>query len=469
MHTKLVRFMAGTPAHMKLRWASSRVLQAAVWSTIFFAVGQILRFASNIVISRLLSPEMFGVMAIVMIIQSALVMACDIGLLPLVMRSERAENSDFLNTLWTVQILRGFAIFGLGILASALLFTGQQFDWFPVGSALRDARLPLVLVVTLFTAVIVGLQSTSILLAYRRMDLRILSIVELTAQVAGIVAMIAVSWVTRSIWGLVAASIVSSAVNAVLSHTSMPGAPNRLAWDRSTLTEISRSGRWVALASVASIAALNADRIFMSGTVDATQLGLYTIALNIVFLIDLVGQRLVGAVVQPDLSDVARRDVSAVAARLLRYRWLSDSGFLFMAGWLYSIAPTLVATIFDSRYAGAGFALQILSCLLIFYRYQIFGAAYMAIGRPALFAKVNTIRLISLVVLLPLGYQLSGFNGILLAVAIHMVPSILYIYHTNIKLGFNSLFLEISVLAFWFLGYIVGGAMQHAISPLLRG
>jgi O-antigen/teichoic acid export membrane protein len=72
-----------------------------------FGGNNALRLGSNLILTRLLFPEAFGLMALVQVFLTGLQMFSDFGLQASVIRSSPRRGSGFLHTAWTVQILRG--------------------------------------------------------------------------------------------------------------------------------------------------------------------------------------------------------------------------------------------------------------------------------------------------------------------------------------------------------------------------
>ena len=70
----------------------------------------VIRFGSNLVMTRLLVPQMFGVMAIATVIMVGLAMFSDLGLRQSIVQSRRGSDPVFLNTAWSVQIVRGLIL-----------------------------------------------------------------------------------------------------------------------------------------------------------------------------------------------------------------------------------------------------------------------------------------------------------------------------------------------------------------------
>src|SRR4026208_1145233 len=104
-----------------------RVFRATAWSSAGYGFSQALRLGSSLVMTRLLLPEMFGVMAIAMLVSVGLALFSDVGLKPSVIQSQRGGEPNFLNTVWTTQIFRGFLLWTCALLISfAIVFVQHQ-------------------------------------------------------------------------------------------------------------------------------------------------------------------------------------------------------------------------------------------------------------------------------------------------------------------------------------------------------
>jgi len=84
-----------------------RVIRAGLWSLAGFGLNYLIRFGSNLLMTRLLMPEMFGLMSIATTVMIGLTMFSDVGLKQFIVQHSRGNESAYLNTAWIVQILRG--------------------------------------------------------------------------------------------------------------------------------------------------------------------------------------------------------------------------------------------------------------------------------------------------------------------------------------------------------------------------
>ena len=118
-----------------------------------------LRFGSNLLVTRLLVPKMFGVMAIAMLVIIGLAMFSDLGLKPSVVHSRRGNDPVFLNTAWVTRILRGMLLWLFALFASLLIYYANRIGIVPKGTAYADPILPFVVAILSVTAVTSGFES----------------------------------------------------------------------------------------------------------------------------------------------------------------------------------------------------------------------------------------------------------------------------------------------------------------------
>ncbi|GAB1360936.1 hypothetical protein MASR1M32_01720 [Rhodobacter sp.] len=85
----------------------ARALRGSALTAGSYAVTQALRLASNLILTRLLFPEAFGLMALVSVVLVGLQMFSDTGIGPAISRSPRGDEPAFLDTAWTVNVARG--------------------------------------------------------------------------------------------------------------------------------------------------------------------------------------------------------------------------------------------------------------------------------------------------------------------------------------------------------------------------
>ncbi|MEM9567949.1 MAG: oligosaccharide flippase family protein, partial [Cyanobacteria bacterium P01_E01_bin.34] len=88
----------------------STAVRGVLWTVAAFGSQQVLRFASNLILTRLLIPEFFGLMALVNSLRLGLELFSDVGIGQNIIQSPRGEDPLFLNTAWSIQIIRGILL-----------------------------------------------------------------------------------------------------------------------------------------------------------------------------------------------------------------------------------------------------------------------------------------------------------------------------------------------------------------------
>ena len=128
-------------------------------------------FGNNLILTRLLIPEYFGLMSLVTTFRIGLELFSDIGIGQNIVNSKRGDDPTFLNTAWTLQVIRGFVIWIICI-----------FLAFPAAKFYNEPRLTGLIPIVVFYSVLDGFTSTSIHSLHRRMELGKLSLYELILQ-----------------------------------------------------------------------------------------------------------------------------------------------------------------------------------------------------------------------------------------------------------------------------------------------
>jgi O-antigen/teichoic acid export membrane protein len=438
-----------------------RALRAGGWSFAGHGLSQFVRLAGNLVMTRLLAPEMFGVMAIATVVITILGMMSDLGLRHHIVHSERGNDPVFLDTAWVVQIARGLILWAVAALISFALYLANLSGITAPQSVYASPELPLVIAVNSLGAVILSFQSTKIAGAHRQFAQRRLVQIELIGQLAGLAAMVGAGVATHSVWAIVVGGLVGVLTSTVLSHVWLSGHPNRFRWDRAALHELVHFGKWLFISSSMTVLAFNGDRLLLGGFVNAETLGLYAIAVLITGALEGSLGKVFEAVALPALSEVARTNPSRLRDVYYKLRQPLDVLMLFLAGLLFVAGQAVIDILYDPRYSAAGGMLQILALSFITTRYAIAYQIYIAVGKPWYLATINAVRCISLFTLVPILFYTAGTQAAIWAIALHGLAMVPFIYAFNARLGMNDTTRELLVLLAFPMGYLCGWAVNQ--------
>jgi len=349
----------------------------------------------------------------------------------------------------------------LVVLAKSVGLTPEQ-------SVYADPRLPPIIAILSFTAVISGFGSTKVSEANRRLALGRLALVSITAQLASLLLMFGWVYFDRSIWGLVFGNLCSSLAVTILSHLYLPGTPNRWQWDSSAFHEIFHFGKWIFVSSILGFLAANGDRLLLGGLIGPSALGLYAIAFQICSAVEQVPERLIGGVSFPALSEVARERPASLRTSYYRIHLLVASFAYFFTGVLMVSGQSLIGVLYDPRYAEAGWMLEVLATALLAVPIRLAHQCFMALGNPRLNSEILAARLVALFVALPLGFNFHGLSGALWGLVCSQFLSVPMTIWYSVRYGLFDLRRELLLLPIAAVGAGVGAALAFAIA-YLRG
>jgi O-antigen/teichoic acid export membrane protein len=83
------------------------ILTGAFWTVGAFGLSQGLRLGTNIVLAHLLAPELFGIALLINSLRTGVDLLTDVGIGQNVITHAEADEPDYFNTAWTLQIIRG--------------------------------------------------------------------------------------------------------------------------------------------------------------------------------------------------------------------------------------------------------------------------------------------------------------------------------------------------------------------------
>jgi O-antigen/teichoic acid export membrane protein len=383
------------------------ILRSSLWTFAGFGLGQALRLASNLILTRLLLPEAFGLAALAVIFMTGLALFTDIGLGASIIQNKRGEEPNFLNTAWTLKVIRGVFIGLCTCLIAAPL------AWFYD----EPLILPILLVLAL-SPVFSGFTSNALDLASRKLWVGRVTVLDLACRVAGLTAMVTWAWLSPTVWAIVAGNVFSAFLRAAASHAVFPGWRTHFRWDASAVREIVHFGKWIFLTSALTFVASQIDRLTLAKLVPLDLVGIYSIGFMWAMLpLELV-QAWSGRVLFPLASEILR-DPAADRGQLTRYRrrfvWAAAIGVGCFGGiatplfhLLYPPAFWPGATFFSLILIGSG--LKILD--------DLYRPLNLALGQPK-FTSIGSgmALLIFLVTVYPL-FKLYSAHGIALAYSI---------------------------------------------------
>ncbi|MEL7034515.1 MAG: oligosaccharide flippase family protein [Cyanobacteria bacterium J06592_8] len=393
----------------------NQAVKGTIWTVVGYGGSQVLRLGSNLILTRLLIPELFGLMALVHTFITGVALFSDIGIRPSIIRSSRWNDPVFLNTAWTLQVLRACWIW-IGCLILA---------W-PVSQFYNDSRLLWLLPVAAITVFINGFASTSLATLGRKLEIGKITIIDFGTQICALIITIVWASITPTVWALIAGNITASLIKTAWSHRLEPETSNWFAWEKDAVKEIMSFGTWIFVSTMMTFLASQADRLMLGRLFPLQLLGIYTVAFTFADLPRQVVQRISRQVMFPVISKYADLERSELRIKILKKRKLILYGLAGLVVILAGFGDIIIAILYDERYQQAGWMLPILAVGLwpLLLSATIDRALY-AIGNPKPVAFGNCLKFIYMIILLPLGNKLFGIAGAITVIAFNDLPNYL--------------------------------------------
>jgi lipopolysaccharide exporter len=383
-----------------------------------FLLGSGLRLISSLVLTRLLYPEAYGIIAILMSVLFMIEMLSDIGVIALTIRHERGDEPLFLNTIWTIRIVR------CAINASILVLGAPWIAQLLGNSLIVD---PLRVLALYFLANAIESMGFAVALRHRRSPL--VNYINLGCSVVATVFCITYAYFMRDHWALVFAALLERLLNAIASHFIYPNLRPRFAWDRAAMRDIFAFARFVLPTSMLTMALGQLERIIFLRLFDLRAMGQYGVAGSVGGPVDALCNKISHTVLYPRYSATAREQPER-----LKQAYYQDSRkpmlLMFALPALAGGAGQhLVNLLYDPRYAPAGFILQCFMFRAVLLSYLRPSEQLLtALGKAYVQLYSNVSRAVVIVPLVLLGYHLYGLTGFVVALAFEPLVAVVYVF-----------------------------------------
>ena len=385
---------------MLLRTIPRSAVTKLGWTTASYGIVQVIRLVTNVVLARLLAPQLFGLMVIVNTIRTGVALLSDIGINQNIVSHPDGESPDFLDTAWTLQVIRGTF---LGALCFALSTVAARF--------FEEPQLATILPVAAMFFIFGGFDSTGRSLLVKRMGVRRMSMFEVGDATLTLVVHVTLALITPTVWALVLGSAIMAAAGLVYSFLFIPGMRHRFIIDRKSAHQLIHFGKWIFFSSLVWFAAMNFDRLYLSKQIPLALLGVFGIARTLADTVTQVAARGGSLLLFPMVAAMQSQGAE-VRARLRQGRRIL---LLLAAGGLaafMAVSDLIIDILYDQRYQEAGILLPI---LLVGVWFAVLGSVneniLLGLRKPATTAIANLVKFLTYAIGVPLAFAAFGLIG----------------------------------------------------------
>jgi O-antigen/teichoic acid export membrane protein len=409
-----------------------------VWTLIWWGLKLILKFASNVLLTRLLSPEMFGIAALGNTLINGIGMLSDFGIQQNMVRSGRGDDAYY-RTAWTVQLLRGLALTVLIILMAK-----------PVAMLYQIDGLATFLLIVAASNMAMGLNNIEVMRDFRSASLRKVALLDNAGAVLGIGAMVLWAWISPTYVALAIGAVVTTSVFTVGTYLAYPRRNCRFHLEKNAMDDLVGFGKWVLLSTMLAFATTQMDRLALGKLVSLHVLGLYSLAWMWASMPSQILEQWAHRVFFPLASHHIRNE--SVGSPVWTVRRLYVALAALAASVIYAVSDILTSTLYTAEYQGVAPMIRQLAVVFLFYAVeQSYSHVLIAQGRPRekIAGQALSVAFFALA-LLPV-FEWSGIEGVVGLLALTAVIRIVWIGYRLFGLRMAELQYDVLAAAAYYL------------------
>lgn len=422
---------AGLKARLSARFALVARNEAGMMIFLFTAASVVLRLGSNMTLTRLLDPTAFGIIGVIMSVVVVLTMLTDLGYHSFVVRHARGDDPRFLDVIWSIRLVQA-----IGLMIVMILIAG------PVAGLLNKPQIAMPMMATAPIFVLNALPSMAVVLAERRGQVRVVSMIEFGSLTIQIITNIAIAIVIQNYWSLLIGLYVGAIARIVISRALLEGR-SKLSFDRATIAEFLNFSKIVAASSAITLLLEQSDKFLFARLFTLEQFGVYMVAVSLALAAMEFGRNYCGKVFFPLIARVYREtngNREAILATSYQSRRRIYPLLFAAFGAAIGMAPVIIAILFDHRYQGASVFLALLLARVVMELDTYANAQILfASGRTQTMLLANLVRLSIFVIAVSLLFSTLGPVAIPAAMACAELVVMSYFVILLRTMGFVSL------------------------------
>jgi len=387
-----------------------RTVRGLFWSAVQRTGGQAIGLAAFIVLSRLLPPSAFGVLALANVYLLVVLLFVEQGVSQAIIQrhSLSPEHLD--------------AAFSVTLALAALLTVLTVALAGPLARVFNEPSLEPVLRWLSVTLLLSGLRATQTSILQRQLRFRELAIRTTVAESVGGVVGIAMALAGMGVWSLVGQAVARGLAGVVVLWRVSDWRPH-LRFGLRPVREISRFGLPVLGDRLVWLVQGKADDLVIGLALGATALGYYSIGYRMLTYVTMLLAGTVQVVALPVLARL-QKDVGRFRhAFLTMVHYMALGAFPVFIGIAF-VSPDVVPVLFGPQWLPSVPVMQVLAVAGAVKLLPIATAtAMVALGRPGVQLRLNLVT----TALAVLGYVAVVGRGIVAVAAVHLAVGLLVI------------------------------------------
>ncbi len=367
---------------------------------------RILDMTKIIILANFLKPGDFGLMGIALLVCSSIKTLSQTGFQEALVQ-KKEDIKKYLNTVWTVFVLRGIILFIILFLLS--YYVEIFFNAAGAKNIIRIIGLSIVFH---------SLTNIGVIYFHKELEFNKQFVFQLSGTVVDFIISIVLCFVFKNVWALVFGLLAGNFMRLIMSYIVHPYRPH-LCIDLLKIKELFGFGKWILGSSILVFLLTQGDDILVGKLLGASALGFYQMAYRISNLPATEISHLISTVTLPAYSKL-QDNLPKMKDAYLRVLRITALFSLPISGLIFILAPEFARIFLGQKWMPMVSTIQILS---IYGLLRAFGATtgvvFIAVGKPKIRTKIQAAQLgLMAAIIYPLTV-LWGINGAAAAVTIY--------------------------------------------------
>lgn len=397
-----------------LRQESRLIRRGIAWNAVGTTLSKGCSILAKLVLARLLLPEHFGFVSMVVVFTSVTKIIADLGFrLALIQRKSGQHTKDLYDSAFWLLLVAAV------VMVAVMWAAGVPFlSWFYGEPRLGPVALALSCVVLFQNLQVVPEARLARISRFKQ-----LAIADIAGMVVGCVVAIGIALAGGGVWSLVAQTLVTAALTSAMTFAYAAWHPSlRFRW--SLVADLAGFSKFVVGSRILISLQQNLDYLLIGKLVGAHAVGIYAIAFLLTETLRSQAYWLVSKAVYPFYSRASAREADVRTVYLGTMRYLALAVFPVSTLLLF-FAGDLIPFAFTDKWDGAIVPVQILSIAsMVVASGGTPGEVLRGIGRPDVDYRINlAVAFLVAVPGLYFGTLWLGIAGAALAVAMHSTVS----------------------------------------------
>lgn len=360
---------------------SQKMAVGALWMVLFKLLERGLGVISTLMLARLLAPTDFGIVAMAMSLIALLELISYFGMDTVLIQRADAESIHF-NTAWTMNVLAGC---GVGVIMVVLAQPASLF--------FREPQLFAVVCVLGVSAFVQGFENVGVVEFRKQLRFDKEFRYMLTKKLMGFAITVPLAFWLRNYWALVFGTLAGRVAVVIFSYAIHPFRPR---FSLGVAAEMMHFSKWLMMQNALAFLKDRSASFFIGRFAGPAALGSFNVSAEIA---NMPGTELVAPINRAILPAYVKlaHDQQALGREYLSVM----SGIALIAvpavAGVALAAPFIVLLLLGPQWTEAMHLLEILAFFGITQVMQSNAySAFIALGKPAVFAKINAFQVIVL-------------------------------------------------------------------------